>query len=316
MRFYKPNHDLMLFDVPAETHVVNVASVPQRSPFRYPGGKTWLVPRIRQWLRILERPTVFVEPFAGGAIVGLTVAFEELAERVVLVELDSQVAAAWQTILSDDNEWLADRILSFDLTKANVQNEVNKTGGSVRERGFRTILKNRTFHGGIMAPGSSLIKMGENGKGLRSRWYAETLARRICAIAQVRERITFVEGDGIEIMRQYQRRRRAAFFIDPPYTAAGKKAGSRLYLHHALDHERLFEVASRVLGAVLMTYDDAPEVAAMAARHGLQADKIVMKNTHHAVMTELLIEKAPQVRNAKRAEPQLPLAGAPETETE
>ena len=23
--------------------VVNVASVPQRSPFRYPGGKTWLV---------------------------------------------------------------------------------------------------------------------------------------------------------------------------------------------------------------------------------------------------------------------------------
>ena len=24
---------------------VNVASVPQRSPLRYPGGKTWLVPR-------------------------------------------------------------------------------------------------------------------------------------------------------------------------------------------------------------------------------------------------------------------------------
>ena len=26
---------------------VNVASVPQRSPFRYPGGKTWLVPQVR-----------------------------------------------------------------------------------------------------------------------------------------------------------------------------------------------------------------------------------------------------------------------------
>ena len=24
--------------------IVNVASVPQRSPFRYPGGKTWLIP--------------------------------------------------------------------------------------------------------------------------------------------------------------------------------------------------------------------------------------------------------------------------------
>ena len=26
------------------TEPVNVASVPHRSPFRYPGGKTWLVP--------------------------------------------------------------------------------------------------------------------------------------------------------------------------------------------------------------------------------------------------------------------------------
>ena len=32
-------------------NVVNVASVPQRSPFRYPGGKTWLVPVVRQWLK-------------------------------------------------------------------------------------------------------------------------------------------------------------------------------------------------------------------------------------------------------------------------
>jgi len=24
--------------------IVNVAMVPQRSPFRYPGGKTWLIP--------------------------------------------------------------------------------------------------------------------------------------------------------------------------------------------------------------------------------------------------------------------------------
>ena len=49
--------------------VVNVSSIPQRSPFRYPGGKTWLVPLVRQWLRSLpRRPALLVEPFAGGAI--------------------------------------------------------------------------------------------------------------------------------------------------------------------------------------------------------------------------------------------------------
>jgi DNA adenine methylase len=66
--------------LPQQDKIVNVASVPLRSPFRYPGGKTWLVPRIRRWLASLpSKPDEFVEPFTGGGIVGLTVAFEDLA---------------------------------------------------------------------------------------------------------------------------------------------------------------------------------------------------------------------------------------------
>lgn len=284
---------MTLFTVPPSEHVVNVASVPQRSPFRYPGGKTWLVPRVRHWLRTLDaRPTVLIEPFAGGGIVGLTVAFEQLAERVVLVELDKQVAAVWQTILGGDADWLADRILSFDLTYKNVRAALAEDDGGLRERAFRTILKNRTFHGGIMAPGASLIRHGENGKGLKSRWYADTLAKRIMAIGGIRDRFTFVCGDGIEVMRKYARRKRAAFFIDPPYTAGGthgKRAGTRLYSHYELDHERVFATAERVAGEVLLTYDDAPHVRDLAARHSFKVESVAMKNTHHARMMELLI---------------------------
>jgi len=90
---------------------VNVASVPQRSPFRYPGGKTWLVPYLRRWLRVRPRkPARFVEPFAGGAIIGLTVAFEELAGHVTLVELDDDVASVWKVLLSRRGNELAERI--------------------------------------------------------------------------------------------------------------------------------------------------------------------------------------------------------------
>src|SRR5437763_455158 len=100
-----------LFPDIVHTQVVNVASVPQRSPFRYPGGKTWLIPRIRQWLFSRpECPAQLIEPFAGGGIVGLTVAFEELADHVVMVEKDDQVAAVWETILNGGNRRLADRI--------------------------------------------------------------------------------------------------------------------------------------------------------------------------------------------------------------
>ena len=295
MRHSNEGYQMTLFDIPAQEHVVNVASVPQRSPFRYPGGKTWLVPRIRQWLTSLVKPpSLLVEPFAGGGIVGLTVAFEGLADHVVLVELDKQIAAVWQTILGGDAEWLAQRILEFNLTSRNVKDILSSDAGDIREEAFRTILKNRTYHGGILAPGSSLIKNGENGKGIKSRWYPETLAKRIKAIGRLRDRFTFICGDGIEVIRQHSRRRHVAFFIDPPYTAGGvnsKRAGKRLYTHHEIDHELLFATAERVAGDVLLTYDDSPDVRDLADRYSLVVKPVAMKNTHHAKMTELLISR-------------------------
>ncbi|MBI3321486.1 MAG: DNA adenine methylase [Candidatus Omnitrophica bacterium] len=270
--------------------MVNVASVPQRSPFRYPGGKTWLVPHARRWLLNLNfRPEVLIEPFSGGAIIGLTVAFEQLADRVILVERDEQVAAVWNTILSEDNEWLARRILSFELTRENVLAELAKRTSSTKQLAFQAILKNRTFHGGIMAPGSSLIKNGENGKGLASRWYPGTLARRIRSITHVRRRISFIQGDGLDVIGKYAERRHATFFIDPPYTAGGKKAGTRLYVHHELNHDELFSAVQQVMGDILMTYDYAEEVLKLAGRYGFDTRPVTMKNTRHTRMTELLI---------------------------
>jgi DNA adenine methylase len=274
---------LDLFGEPLVRKPVNVSSVPQRSPFRYPGGKTWLVPRLRQWLRHLQwKPTVFVEPFAGGGIISLTVAFEKLADKVVMVELDTDVAAVWQTILGENNEWLAQKIVAFDVSIEAVKEIISVEPQTVKERAFRTIVRNRTYHGGILAGGSALIKSGENGKGIKSRWYANTLATRIRAIAEVSHRIEFICGDGIEVMKQHARKKQAAFFIDPPYTAAGKRAGSRLYTHHELDHETLFDAAATTLGDILM-------IVAMADSRGFNTTTVAMKNTHHAVMDELLI---------------------------
>lgn len=272
--------------------IVNVASVPQRSPFRYPGGKTWLVPQIRAWLGSLPmRPSEFVEPFTGGGIVSLTVAFEHLAEHVTMVELDPMVAAVWSTIVAGDAEWLAHSIATFDMSMENLEAALARSPETVQETALQTILKNRTNRGGILAPGAGKIKYGENGKGILSRWYPETISRRILDITQVRGRIAFVEGDGLQVAREHAARPDAVFFIDPPYTASKKGAGSRLYLHSEIDHEELFKIASTFAGDFLMTYDDAEELHALADRYGFDTELVAMKNTHHAEMTELLIGK-------------------------
>jgi DNA adenine methylase len=270
--------------------LVNVAQIPQRSPFRYPGGKTWLVPKIRAWLkRAPEKRQLFIEPFAGGGIVSLTVAFEDLVEKVLMVELDHAVAAVWKTMLSDDNSWLCKRIVEFNITPENVRAELTHAARTQREIAFQTLLRNRTNHGGILAPGSGVLKRGENGKGIRSRWYPDTLRKRIANILMVRDKISFREAEGIMVIREYSNVEDAVFFIDPPYTAAGKKAGTRLYTHNELDHEKLFSECEKVKADFLMTYDNAPEIVAMAKRHGFKTRTVSMKNTHHATMTELLI---------------------------
>ncbi len=135
------------------------------------------------------------------------------------------------------------------------------------------------------------MKNGENGKGLLSRWYPTTLAKRINAIGGIREQFTVIEGDGIAEIRNHHRNADAAFFIDPPYTADGKKAGKRLYLYNELDHADLFDVAQNIAGDFLMTYDNADGVRRMAQDRGFDLEPVAMKNTHHAKMTELLIGK-------------------------
>lgn len=279
-------------DIRELNRVVNVASVPQRSPFRYPGGKTWLIPQIRDWLNSYStKPSLLVEPFTGGGIVGLTVAAEKLADRVLMVELDEQISSVWQLILGGGADWLADRILDFDMNPESLERELRNDDDSLKVKAFKTILKNRTNHGGIMAPGAGLLKYGEQGKGIRSRWYPETLARRIRNIAKISDRIEFVQGDGISVIQKYRDQSDTVFFLDPPYTAAGKKAGTRLYTHNVLNHEELFDVVKTLKGDFLMTYDDAKEVRSMAEQRGFEIVRIVMKNTHHNNMSELLIGK-------------------------
>jgi DNA adenine methylase len=145
--------------------------------------------------------------------------------------------------------------------------------------------------GGIMAAGAGLIKTGEAGRGLHSRWYPETLAERIKILRSIRERISFEQADGFDAVKPFAKNPNAFFFIDPPYTAGGKNAGNRLYTHNEIDHEALFGLMATVRGSVMMTYDDAPEVRKMAKRHGFRVEATPMKNTHHEVMYELLILK-------------------------
>lgn len=270
---------------------VNVASVPQRSPLRYPGGKTWLVPHVQAWLGQLDpKPTLLLEPFCGGGIISLSAVMEGWAERCLMCELDRDVAAFWHAALQHGPA-LVEKVMHFQVSRSTVDALADGASSDVLERGFRTLVLNRTRRGGILAPGAAFTKVGENGKGLASRWYPKTLAHRLRAISASADRISFLEGNGMALLESVlaTQGNRMAVFVDPPYTAGGKRAGRRLYAQHALDHAKLFELLHECGTEFLMTYDEAPEIVDLIRKHGFRAVRVVMKNGHHNRISELVI---------------------------
>lgn len=258
---------------------------------RYPGGKTWLIPHIRAWLEPMQPHTkLLVEPFCGGATVSLTAVFERLAERALMVELDHDVAAFWHCALRHGVE-LRDLVESFEPTRANVYDLASEAPRDLIAHGFRTLVLNRTRRGGILAAGASLSRVGENNKGVASRWYAKTLIKRLADIEHQSDRIAFCEGDGLAVLQAVVDLPGAVAFLDPPYTAGGKRAGKRLYTHHALDHRALFKTLAESGIDFLMTYDRAPEIVDLIGEFDFRAVEVMMKNTHHSKVAELVITR-------------------------
>jgi DNA adenine methylase len=258
------------------------------SPFRYPGGKSWLKEIIRQWLT----PPVshLVEAFAGGANVTIAALESNCISRATLIEIDPDVSAVWSIVLNGEIDWLTRKIRDFRVTRKNVTNELERSVTTLRERAWLTLLRNRVSHGGIMAAGSGILKRGEDDHGLKSRWYPKTLRDRIKRINTFGSKVTFVQADALQWLEKAgseNNQETTAYFIDPPYATAGK----RLYKYGEIDNGRLFKLASELKGRVLMTYEDTKEVRKLAKSHGFEVREIDMRSRHHRTKTELLIAK-------------------------
>ena len=148
---------------------------------------------------------------------------------------------------------------SFDIAdEVGVRRVLACRPASARRRAFRTLLANRVSRGGVIAPGAGIVDRGERDRGLASRWYPDTLRRRLLKIGEHADRIRVVHGDGLVYMRRHASRPDTAWFADPPYTAGAKRAGARLYTHGDVDHEAIFKAAARLAGPVVTRPTSTP----------------------------------------------------------
>lgn len=260
------------------------------SPFRYPGGKSWLLPMIESWLSALDRGFHLGEPFAGGASVGLFAGINGLVETVHFAEMEGGMANFWRTVFAQGGAGtLAKQVEAFKFTDQRVRKLLsqNHDAAGTRQRAFITLLRNRVSRAGVTAPGAGLLRSGEAGKGLGSRWYPATLAKRLRLISKHRKCLEFSGSDAFKLMRLHANDKKMAWFIDPPYPDAGE----RLYGGKKFDHEALFEVVASLAGPFLLTYESSNFIRKLTDKHSFCGAEIPMRTAHHTAKKEMLISR-------------------------
>jgi DNA adenine methylase len=154
---------------------------------------------------------------------------------------------------------------------------------------FRTLVLNRTSRGGNIYTGS-LVRSGESGRGISSRWYPDTLVFRIRRINHLASSgvLTFQQCDVFPMLSSYDFSD-TVLFLDPPYTSEGTSAGHRLYAHAALDHAHLLQKFATFSGAAFATHENTHTILELARCHGLLVREVEMKTTHHLKKKEIVL---------------------------
>ncbi len=231
------------------------------SPLRYPGGKGRLARYVGGLIAAQPRRSCrYVEPFAGGAGVGLRLLFDEYVDEVVLNDLNPGIAAFWRSMFTDTNA-LLERVAACDLTieEWHQQRSVYLEGAADDlDLGFATFYLNRTNRSGIL-DARPIGGLEQTGKWrIDARFDREKLSARMRVLSRYASRVVIREEDGIGLVERCLADGDSFIYADPPYLAQGDD----LYLDTFSwdDHERLSEILRSAPTGWLLTYDADPRV--------------------------------------------------------
>jgi DNA adenine methylase len=264
------------------------------APLRYPGGKAKLTPFIKD---VLEENRLcdghYVEPFAGGAGIGLSLLLTEYSRHIHLNDISYPLCCFWSAVL-DNTEYLMRRIANVKVTPTTWRRQKSMLRSprehAPREVGFAFLFLNRTNRSGILNGGMI------GGTEQTGRWKIDArfgrleLIRRVEAIAAYRDRISIYNMDAMAFMQVVTRKlpRKALIYLDPPYYAKGSRLYTDYYQHG--DHERIAKyIQTHVAQPWIVTYDNVDAIALLySGRRRMPYDLNYSASTHRKG-TELML---------------------------
>ena len=268
------------------------------SPLRYPGGKSKIAPLIRL---IIEKTgssdITYIEPFAGGAGVALSLLIEGVVDQVVINDYDKAIYSFWRALKEAPQE-LIDLIEHTPLTidewkhQKDIYSTQNKRYSV--ELGFAAFYLNRTNRSGILSAGPIGGYNQTGNYGMDARFNRNALIGRIQEIAKYKSQIvvynkeirSFISG----VIPKYQAN--AFVYFDPPYF----ENGQRLYKNFfsPTDHT---DIALSIINGVncpwVITYDDVPELRGIYSNYVQRRYNLNYSAANKGKGSEIIIFKDP-----------------------
>lgn len=238
------------------------------TPLRYPGGKGKLS---NFMLNVIDSnnisPIHYAEPYAGGAGLALKLLDLNVAEKIILNDINISVYSFWHSVLHNA-DLLCSMIENTAVTidEWHMQKDIinNTSKHDMLTIGFSTFFLNRTNRSGILKGGVIGGKKQDGEWKLDARYNKKDLISRIQNIFTERERIELHNLDAIDFINNVviNLPAKSLTYLDPPYYVKGKG----LYINH-YEHQDHIEVSKVVQNNIktpwVVSYDNAPEIQAM-----------------------------------------------------
>ena len=267
--------------------------MPNPSPLRYPGGKNRLSNFIRLSIHNLNiSDCTYVEPFAGGAGVALSLLLDNTVNRIVINDYDKAIYSFWRAVKQEPDSLI--RLIQntpITIDEWHKQKHIysTRTAYSV-DLAFATLFLNRTNRSGILNAGP-IGGYAQNGDWkLDVRFDKKAIIAKIETIAQVKDRITVYNKDIISFLRKYVPflDDNLFFYFDPPYYNKGQKLYKNFFTPQ--DHKRICDVITHeITSPWIITYDDVNPIAEMYAGYEMRHFDSTYSAANKGTASELMI---------------------------
>ncbi len=234
------------------------------SPLRYPGGKLKVVDYVK---RLFEANDLldgtYIEPYAGGASVALTLLFSEYASRIRINDIDRSIFAFWHSVLNETEalcRMITDTPVNMDVWQVQREVQARKQDAELLELGFSTFFLNRTNRSGILSGGVIGGKEQTGNFLIDARYNKKNLIERIESVAEYADRIELTSMDAVELIKSIRRPAEKSFcYLDPPYYVKGRD----LYLNYYNDddHRDIAKAIKKYKGKWIISYDAVPFIS-------------------------------------------------------